>query len=100
MLFVSAGMTIDSEGKLWVASWGGSCVARIDPSTGDVLTEIQLPAKYVTSVAFGGETLSDLYITTARNLIPENEREGKVDGSLFVLENCGFHGVQSSRFHL
>ena len=28
------GMTIDTEGKLWVACYGGSCVVRLDPNTG------------------------------------------------------------------
>src|SRR3546814_21010616 len=31
------GMTIDAEAQLWVAMWGGGCVARWDPETGKSL---------------------------------------------------------------
>lgn len=59
------GMTIDSEGKLWVALWGGASVIRIDPDTGQLLSRIAVPAKNVTSCAFGGPNLNTLLITTA-----------------------------------
>jgi sugar lactone lactonase YvrE len=60
------GMTIDAEDKLWVATWGGWGVLRCDPGTGEILEKIPLPASQVTSCAFGGKDLSDLYITSAR----------------------------------
>lgn len=60
------GMTIDAEGMLWVAMWEGWRVNRYDPRTGEKLDSIPLPAARVTSVAFGGEELDTLYITTAR----------------------------------
>lgn len=60
------GMAIDSEDKIWVAIWGGSRVIRFDPQTGQVLLEIPIPgAKNITSCAFGGKDLDELYITTA-----------------------------------
>jgi len=60
------GMTIDAEGMLWVALWGGRCVSRWDPTTGRLLGTISVPASHVSSCAFGGPDLRDLYITTAR----------------------------------
>jgi sugar lactone lactonase YvrE len=60
------GMTVDEEGFLWVAFWGGSAVRRIAPD-GRVVSVVTLPVSQVTSCAFGGDDLSDLYITTARN---------------------------------
>lgn len=60
------GMTIDEEGMLWVAHWGGSSVGRWNPKTGELLQKIDVPAPHVTSCAFGGENLDILYITTAR----------------------------------
>lgn len=60
------GMTIDSEGQLWVAMFGGSRVMRIDPATASVTGQISVPAKNVTSCAFGGPDQSVLFITTAR----------------------------------
>ncbi len=59
------GMTMDDEGKLWIALWGGGCVSRWDPSTGKLLEKIKIPALNVTSCAFGGEDGCDLYVTTA-----------------------------------
>ncbi len=58
------GMTMDSEGFIWVAFWGGSHVRRLDPE-GRVATEIELPVKQPSSVMFGGMNLNELYITTA-----------------------------------
>lgn len=60
------GMTIDSEGNLWVALWAGWGVAKFDPRTGVLLEKIDVKASQVTACAFGGPELKDLYITTAR----------------------------------
>jgi sugar lactone lactonase YvrE len=60
------GMTIDADGKLWVALWGGWGVVRFDPETGARLDKVDVPASQVTACAFGGPHLEDLYITTAR----------------------------------
>jgi sugar lactone lactonase YvrE len=56
------GMTVDADGCLWVALWGGWGVQRHAPD-GRLLATVDVPAKQVTSCAFGGDTL---YITTAR----------------------------------
>ncbi|MGE6367229.1 SMP-30/gluconolactonase/LRE family protein [Bacillus paramycoides] len=67
------GMTIDEEGMLWIAHWGGSKVSRWNPKSGKQLLTIPIPALYVTSCTFGGSNLNELYITTARmnNTNPE-----------------------------
>ena len=60
------GMTIDREGMLWVAHWGGHAVRRYDPRTGACIAIVPVPASKVACCCLGGETLSTLYITTAR----------------------------------
>lgn len=60
------GSTLDSEGHLWVAMWGGHCVTRWDIDNKKLLEKIDVPALNVTSLAFGGEDLKTLFITTAR----------------------------------
>lgn len=60
------GMTIDAEGMLWVAYWGGSRVVRWDPRTGKRLAIIAVPVSCVTACWFGGPRLDELYITSAR----------------------------------
>ena len=68
------GMTIDSEGKLWVALFGGKKVLRCDPNNGDILDEVELPTPNVTSVTFGGDNLNILYITTAKIHLKEPDK--------------------------
>jgi sugar lactone lactonase YvrE len=66
------GMTVDAEGFLWVALWGGWSVRRYAPDcTPDLVIEV--PASQVTSCAFGGEDFSELYITSATHELPEHE---------------------------
>ncbi|AQS56957.1 SMP-30/gluconolactonase/LRE family protein [Novibacillus thermophilus] len=67
------GMTIDEEGMLWIAHWGGYQVARWNPYTGKKLDRILLPASLCTSCVFGGKNLDELFITTARFGISEDE---------------------------
>ena len=61
------GMCVDVDGNLWVAHVGGRRVAKLSPM-GDLLDEIPVPAKAITSCAFGGPEMTDLYIVTADNL--------------------------------
>ncbi len=58
------GMAMDAEGMVWIAFCHGGCVKRLDPRTGEELLHLAVPALETTSVAFGGEGLKDLYITT------------------------------------
>jgi sugar lactone lactonase YvrE len=60
------GVTLDAEGKLWIAHWQGGRVSRWDPATGSCLAEISVPVPGVTGCEFGGEDLGTLYISTAR----------------------------------
>ncbi len=90
------GMTIDSEDKLWIALWGGSCVARFDPLTGELLEKIIVPAPNVSSCAFGGKDLGTLYITTARAWVStEKLAEFPQSGGLFAV-TPGVKGVKAS----
>jgi len=62
---VPDGMCIDVEGHLWVAFFGGSSVRRYDPHTAECSAAIELPAPNITSCAFGGADLDELYITSS-----------------------------------
>jgi sugar lactone lactonase YvrE len=59
------GMTIDAEGKLWVAHWDGWCVCRWGPDTGNLIQKVRLPVARPTSCAFGDQDLDTLYVTSA-----------------------------------
>ena len=58
------GMTVDSEGCLWIAFWDGWCVRRYS-SGGELLQTIEMPVARPTSCAFGGPDLDRLYVTSA-----------------------------------
>jgi sugar lactone lactonase YvrE len=59
------GLTVDTEGRLWVALWGGGAVRCYDVS-GELLEVIELPVRNVTACTFGGANLDELFITTAQ----------------------------------
>uniref|UniRef100_A0A1A9W1H5 Regucalcin n=1 Tax=Glossina brevipalpis TaxID=37001 RepID=A0A1A9W1H5_9MUSC len=59
------GMTIDTEGNIYVATFNGYTIYKVNPVTGKILMEIKLPCKQITSAAFGGPNLDILYVTTS-----------------------------------
>jgi sugar lactone lactonase YvrE len=92
------GMAIDAEGYLWVACWGGSRVDRIDPAEGRRVATVRVPTSHVSSVAFGGPSLEDLYITTARHNLSAAQLAAEPHaGDLFVARS-GVPGLAPDRF--
>ena len=80
------GAVVDSEGFLWNAKWGGSCVVRHAPD-GSIDRVIEVPVSQVTCPAFGGKDLKTLYITTAaKTLTPEQLAAEKVAGGVFAID--------------
>jgi sugar lactone lactonase YvrE len=93
------GMTIDAEGMLWIAHWGGRRLTRWDPVKGKRLDEISIPVSNVTSCTFGGADMRDLYITTAREgLTPKELASQPQAGMLFVVRNSPWQGLTADRF--
>ena len=92
------GMTMDAEGLLWVAEWDGACVSRWDPATGKLVRRIKIPVRRVTSCAFGGPDLEELYVTTAwSRLDPDQRRAQPQAGGLFRVRP-GVKGVPAFSF--
>ncbi len=92
------GMAIDAAGCLWVGLWGGGCVQRFSPD-GRPLDRVEVPgASQVSSCAFGGEDLGDLYITTARDGLDAAAlaREPRAGG--LYRARTGARGVVPDRF--
>ena len=58
------GAAVDSEGNYWVAMFEGARLVKLSPA-GDLIGEIQLPVRCPTMMAFGGEDLRTLYVTSA-----------------------------------
>ncbi len=74
------GMCIDNKGMLWIAEWGGGCISKWDPRTGNKIDEIKLPCSNVTSCCLDHN--SNLYITTARS----ESKNDILGGGLFYFE--------------
>jgi len=79
------GLTVDADGYVWVACWGGSAVRRFAPD-GRLDEVIEVPATQVSSCTLGGPTGDTLYITTSREGL--SDAEAGLAGALFVVERA------------
>lgn len=86
------GMTVDAEGHLWIAHWGGGRIARYTPE-GKPVRAIELPASQITSLTFGGPDLDRLFVTSAAKDKPHEPNAGK----LFEV-TPGTRGLPPNRF--
>jgi sugar lactone lactonase YvrE len=78
------GPTIDSNGDLWIALYGGWEVRRYSPS-GQQLEVVRFPVANITKIALGKDDLRTAYATTARQkLSPEEVAKQPLIGSLFA----------------
>jgi sugar lactone lactonase YvrE len=91
------GMTIDSEGNLWVACWGGGAVRCFSPK-GEQVGEVAFPVSQVSSCTFGGRQFSELYVTSAASSLSAAQLDSEpLAGATFVC-SPGATGVPASRF--
>jgi len=90
------GLTVDANGFVWLAHWGGSRITRFAPD-GTVDGVLEIPVPQVTNCAFGGPDMNLLFITTAaRNVDLETYPEA---GGLFCVQTS-VCGLQSPAFIL
>lgn len=94
---VPDGMTLDDEGHLWVALWGGGAVHRYSPD-GRLDAIVRVPAPHVTCCAFGGADLRDLFITTATIKLSEAERAAQPQAGGLFRARPGVKGRPPNRF--
>ena len=80
------GLIVDSQGFIWSARWGGWKINRYDP-TGKLERVISVPVEFPSSCVFGGEDLTDLYITSAWiDLGLERKDTQPSSGDIFLLK--------------
>ena len=82
------GMTVDADDHVWSARWDGGALVRYTPAARED-RRIPFPARKVSSVVFGGDDYTDMYVTTAGG--NDKPREGSGAGALFRLR-LGFRG--------
>lgn len=81
---VPDGMTVDSEGMIWIAHWDGYRISRWNPAQGARLQTFELPVARITSIAIGGSDLRQLFVTSARHgLSAADLRAQPLAGDLF-----------------
>lgn len=86
------GMTLDVEDCLWVAQWDSGEIHRYKPD-GTLDYAIPMPVRRVTSCCFGGDDLTDLYVTSSKNGLTEQQlKEQPLSGSIFKVK-VGVKGV-------
>lgn len=91
------GLTIDEDGYLWSGIYGAGLVVRYAPDGREDVT-IELPAPNITSVAFGGDDLSILFVASARENLSEHDLTSHpLSGSIFAVET-GTHGKPPREF--
>ena len=96
---VPDGLTVDSEGFVWVAIWDGRRVIRYAPD-GSIDRQVMMPVHRPSSCMFGGQDLKTLYITSACvELAWSALKEGVLAGALFALD-CDVAGLPESVFQL
>jgi sugar lactone lactonase YvrE len=79
------GCAVDAEDHLWVAVFGQGQVRRYAPD-GALVTSVDVPAPHTTSVAFAGDDLRTLVITTGSvELSDEERRTHPLSGHLFTV---------------
>lgn len=95
--WIPDGATVDAEGFVWCAYYGGGRVVRIAPD-GRIVRTIELPVTQPTSVQFVGPDLELLYITTAsQRLTPEQLDKQPLAGALFAVDP-GVKGLAEARY--
>jgi len=87
------GMTVDAEGGLWIAHWGGGRVSRFD-ADGDLERLIRLPASQVTNCVFAGAELDRLFVTSAATGCEQEP----FAGVLFEVDAGGVRGLPPRYF--
>jgi len=86
------GLTVDTDGGIWVALWGGGAVQRYGPD-GSLLATVELPVRRPTSCAFGGTDRSTLYVTTSRDGLDEDALSTQPHaGRVFCIRGLGRQG--------
>lgn len=93
------GMAVDSAGCLWVAFFGGWRIDRFSPR-GEYLGSIRFPCANITKLAFGGDDLRTVFVTTAtKGLSADDRRRQPLAGGLFSFRSL-VSGLPQNRLRM
>lgn len=91
------GMTIDADGCLWVALYGGSAVRRYTPD-GRLDLTLSFPVTNITCPVFGGPEFGQLYVTSARQGLDERQLAAQPHAGAVFAADTGATGLPGLRF--
>ncbi|EOA02577.1 gluconolactonase [Herbaspirillum frisingense GSF30] len=92
------GSTVDADGHVWNAQWGGARVVRFTPD-GRIDGIVDMPTAQPSCVAFGGAALDTLFVTSAHEGMSARQREqDALAGALFAVPETGVRGLPEVRF--
>lgn len=92
------GLTVDDDGAIWVALWGGGAVHRYAPD-GALLAVVELPVERPTSCAFGGRDRATMFVTTSREGLDDVAMERQPHaGHVFRIDGLGVTGPPCAPF--
>lgn len=91
------GLTVDQEGCIWSALWGGGAVLRLDPG-GRIIGEIDMPVTQPTSCCFGGPDLATLFVTSAKVGLSAEELSAQPEAGMLLQCSPGVQGVSARPF--
>jgi sugar lactone lactonase YvrE len=91
------GATVDADGCVWSAIVMGSKLARFTPD-GTLERTVEMPANFVSSMAFGGSGLDVLYVTSIGEPVNNQPASGAAPGGLFAVHGLGVTGLVEPRF--
>lgn len=94
------GLCTDTEGRLWVASFGGHTGVNCwDPETRQHLRSVPMPyVMNVTSCCFGGPAYEWLLVTSAN--VFQDPRDYQNAGNVFVVKGLGARGAPAYKLKL
>jgi sugar lactone lactonase YvrE len=87
------GLTVDDQGGIWVALWGGAAVNQYRPD-GILKASVTFPVDRPTSCAFGGPDNATLFVTTAREGLDKAALARQPDaGRVLAIEGLSVRGL-------
>jgi sugar lactone lactonase YvrE len=89
------GATVDAEGFLWSAQWGGSKLVRYAPN-GEKAGELRLPVSQPTCLTFGGDDLDTMFITSARENLTDAQLAEQPEAGNVLVCRLGVKGIADS----
>jgi sugar lactone lactonase YvrE len=91
------GMCVDEDGCVWLTLSGAGQLRRITP-TGELDRTLRVPISRVTSCAFGGPGLEDLYVTSHSALMSKIDTDAEPGSGALLRCTPGVRGLPTTSF--